>query len=559
MLTQKTLLQFSLALFVTACLIFNPSQSASAATAAESVAIFPFEVHAPEDLSYLRNGIRDMLASRLATGAGVTIASKAKVDALFDTNSAAIQPDKLQSLAEQLNANYVVTGSYTSLGSGASIDAKVYSAGLRTSQDFFATAPGQADVIMAINNLAWDIGEKIFGKAKPAQAVNGHQPAVVSQVQQPVVVYQTAHPERAYLGNTGPGSPFIKPGGITGAFGFTKSQNFKMSMQAMDVGDVDGDGVDDVVIADRQNVKVYRVKEGVFGLIGEVSIAPHYKIHYLSLADLNKNGKAEIYVSSNENTTPNSFAIEWQGAQFDYLFKDSRMYIRAMEIAGEGLVLVGQSGAMDSPFEPGIYQLENSDGRPRKTVKIQVPDAINIFDFVMMDLEADGRTEVVSISQSDYLKVMNQGGKQTWSSADYYGGTTRFVGEAEMEKSAGQVKRYYIPSRIVVTDLNNDQKMDVVVNKNLSSASRIFQNLKSYPNGEIHGLAWNGIALAELWRTSQIDGYIADYQLRKIGDDGKAILYVGVILSTGVSEMFSASESTVLMYPLDLSPKEKKE
>ena len=98
----------------------------------------------------------------------------------------------------------------------------------------------------------------------------------------------------------------------------------------------------------------------------------------------------------------------------------------------------------------------------------------------------------------------------------------------------------------------------IIVNKHLSSASRVFKNLKSYPNGEIHGLAWNGIALAELWRTSKIDGYIADYQFRMIGDEGKAILYVVVILSTGVSEIFSANESTVLMYPLDLS-EEKKE
>ena len=182
-----------------------------------------------------------------------------------------------------------------------------------------------------------------------------------------------------------------------------------------------------------------------------------------------------------------------------------------------------------------------------------VPDKVNIFDFVLLDLEADGRTEVVSINQSDRLTVMRQSGKQRWGSADYYGGTTRYVGEAEMEYSSGQIERYYIPSRIIVMDLNNDQKMDVVINKNLSTASRVFSNLKSYPNGEIHGLAWNGIALAELWRTSKIDGYIADYQLKKIGDEGKAILYVGVILSTGVDEIFSTHDSTVLMYPLDLS------
>jgi hypothetical protein len=37
----------------------------SAAETAKKVAILPFEINAPEDLSYLREGIMDMLASRI--------------------------------------------------------------------------------------------------------------------------------------------------------------------------------------------------------------------------------------------------------------------------------------------------------------------------------------------------------------------------------------------------------------------------------------------------------------------------------------------------------------
>jgi hypothetical protein len=38
----------------------------SAAEPAKKVAILPFEINAPEDLSYLREGIMDMLASRIS-------------------------------------------------------------------------------------------------------------------------------------------------------------------------------------------------------------------------------------------------------------------------------------------------------------------------------------------------------------------------------------------------------------------------------------------------------------------------------------------------------------
>ncbi len=74
-----------------------------------------------------------------------------------------LEPDFLALIHVELAADYLVTGSFTSLGGGASIDAKVYARQTRTTHDFYATASTADDVIMAINNLAWDIGEKIFG------------------------------------------------------------------------------------------------------------------------------------------------------------------------------------------------------------------------------------------------------------------------------------------------------------------------------------------------------------------------------------------------------------
>ncbi len=517
-----------------------------------NTAILPFQVNASKDMAYLKNGIRDMLASRLAAGSAISIINKAKADKVVQAGSA-ILPADYQNISEMLGADYLIVGSFTSLGGGASIDAKVYASQTHTTYDFYSTAAKADDVIMAINNLAWDIGEKIFGKPRPAQA-RPSSPVAVSPSPALVSANRTAHPERAFWGDSeGGGSPFIRPMGI-GAFGFKKSQNFRMNLQAIDVGDIDGDGQDEVVLADRESVKVYRITEGRFIKIAEKKVSVRYKVHYVSLADLNKNGKNEIYVSCNEVTTPNSFALEWNGTSLDYLYQDARYYTRAMEIMGEGMVLVGQKGGWKLPFEPGIFLLEQEGVVLKVGKKVYVPELMNLFDFVMTDIDADGRTDVLSIGQNDRIRITRQSGKSIWLSSDYFGGTKRYVGETvkELSEDLDQPERYYIPSRLIVTDLNNDGKNDIIVNKNLSSASRVFRNLKSYPSGEIHGLAWNGIALSELWHTRQIDGYIADYQLRKIGNSGKAILYVGVVLGNEVDEVLTKNESTVLMYPLDL-------
>ncbi|MDH5298934.1 MAG: VCBS repeat-containing protein, partial [Desulfobulbaceae bacterium] len=46
----------------------------------KKIAILPFEVLAANDLAYLKEGVRVMLASRLAGGAGVAVVDRAAVD-----------------------------------------------------------------------------------------------------------------------------------------------------------------------------------------------------------------------------------------------------------------------------------------------------------------------------------------------------------------------------------------------------------------------------------------------------------------------------------------------
>jgi hypothetical protein len=105
--------------------------------------------------------------------------------------------------------------------------------------------------------------------------------------------------------------------------------------------------------------------------------------------------------------------------------------------------------------------------------------------------------------------------------------------------------------------VNGDGLQDIIINKNLSSASRVLKNLKSYPSGEIHALSWNGLALTELWRTKKIDGYIVDYLLRPNPDQKGAELLVGIRLNTGALGMFSEQTSTMLIYQLDFSKKQE--
>jgi TolB-like protein len=521
------------------------------------IAFLPFKANATQDMSYLTSGIRDMLASRLASEIGLTVIDKTVVDNALVGIGTPTQTEAFLKLGKSLQADYLVVGSLTALGSSLSLDAKVFDVAKSTPQSFYTTAKNESEIIQSIDSLAWDISEKVFAHKRPASAQLAPQAAIPVQPQ-----YATAHPERAFASrtSTGGGSPFVYPKGITSEF--QKTQNMKLSLQYMEMADLDGDGQAEVIFADSNSIQIFKRENNRLSKVGQIAGPKGYRIHAVSVADLNRNGKPEIYVSAADNKNPRSLAFEWLGAnQANYLFTDAPWYIRAMQLPGEGMVLAGQRADFDKAIAPGIFRLNLEKNALKASSPIAVPNSVNLFEFVIADLDNDGSQEIIAIDQDDHIRVMRSGGTVLWKSDEFYGGTTRFIGGESAINTSGLLnndneERIYVPSRIIVADLNNDGIVDVLINKNLSTSSRIFKNMKNYPSGEIHALTWNGIALTEMWRTRKIDGYIVDYLLRPNETKTGAELLVGIILNSSAFDVLTEQTSTTLSYQLDFTKKQ---
>jgi hypothetical protein len=107
---------------------------------------------------------------------------------------------------------------------------------------------------------------------------------------------------------------------------------------------------------------------------------------------------------------------------------------------------------------------------------------------------------------------------------------------------------------MIVMDVNGDGRDDVIVNKNLSYASRHVEGYKRFKSSEIYAMTWNGIALSEIWQTKKIDGYIPDFRFLPMPEKAnRAKLFVGLVLSTGWTSSFTGGESTILMYDVELA------
>jgi len=178
------------------------------------------------------------------------------------------------------------------------------------------------------------------------------------------------------------------------------------------------------------------------------------------------------------------------------------------------------------------------------------------------------------VDSSFRLRVI-QKGATTWKSSERFAGTKRFIGgEPRMEAGKRAVKneladtvgeryqRIYLPSRILVADVDGDGAEDIIINQNPETMATMTPNLIQYTSGTLVGLKWNGIGLEELWRTRKIDGYVVDYQVKSLampsGKEEGDELFIGLMLNTGGLNPFSGDQSTVVIYPFEFEMPESK-
>ncbi|MBF0199845.1 MAG: VCBS repeat-containing protein [Desulfamplus sp.] len=131
-----------------------------------TIAVLPFEINTAQDFDFLKGGIQDMLNSRLSWSGRVKVLEKEMVNKV----TAGIKGFSGESLAllagGELQADFVIHGSVTIIGSSTSIDSKLVDiSGKHEPIPFYQQAGDPGGVIPAINQFATTINETIFHRA----------------------------------------------------------------------------------------------------------------------------------------------------------------------------------------------------------------------------------------------------------------------------------------------------------------------------------------------------------------------------------------------------------
>lgn len=154
----------SAALYTLLILSFSCSPLPAQAKEIKSIAVLPFEMIAPEDLSYIRDGIVQMLHTRLVWKDKVTVTDQKTVETLLQGIKDKDSTRRIEALAKSTGSDYVLTGSITRFADAFSIDARVYDIQKKQWMAFSEQSTEINDLIPKMSAVSAKINKKIFDR-----------------------------------------------------------------------------------------------------------------------------------------------------------------------------------------------------------------------------------------------------------------------------------------------------------------------------------------------------------------------------------------------------------
>ena len=413
----------------------------------------------------------------------------------------------------------------------------------------------------ALPNLQWQ-GYAVSQKGKPAALAlpPGKSPAlyfvltdqgltVYSPDFAPIHSYPPTSTSTARLVPVPPLTPasgkndivMISPIVDSGAKSFWTSPPMKGTPVGVEVGDFDGDGIQEIAAAFEERIEIYRLTHGNYKHLATVPFGVAIRAYHLDAFDLKKNRRLQLFVSAATSSgNLSGMVIEFHDGQYRITRKDIPWHLRRLTMPGEGALLLAQKmGIQGREFVGPVFRVVLDGARLVEGVAVGLPPKTNLYDFV--PFVAKERKLFACLGNDGYLNVVTPEGQIIGSSVDKMGGSESYLEMNEEVQYGGEGRISYIPARI---EVNKNGEILVPVNSGFSVLSRV----RVFSKSELKAMAWDGSALREVWHSIQEKSYLADFRLADANNEGSEALVTVVAFPD--YNPFSSRRSAIHVYRL---------
>jgi len=266
-------------------------------------------------------------------------------------------------------------------------------------------------------------------------------------------------------------------------------------------------------------------------------------------ADINGNGKPEIFVTAMLNGNVFSYVVEFQDGVFRRI-ADVPGFLRVISYSGKSLMLLGQDYDPKTFYTGQPKRYSWQDGKYVPGAGFPLPKGVALYGFTFASLGED-QPLLVALDEDDYLLVYSKDAV-IWKSGEKYAATVTSVYKpatgigAVLSKDAVQGDkslRVRIQGRVVAVDINGDGRDEIIVPKNIGDT---FLGIGAITGAELDSLSWTGARLEQRWNIKDIPGAVLDFQFLRPDKGGTQIL----TLVRTKGSLFTKDRQQVMSYSM---------
>ncbi len=298
---------------------------------------------------------------------------------------------------------------------------------------------------------------------------------------------------------------------------------------------------------------VYRLENGKLKQIAQhTSNKNGSRFLAVDVADINGNGRDEIFVTNQNGSELKSFVLETnpdQKQRLDKIWENVRLYFRIIRPFGDKPKLLAQGYGFLDPFAGGIKTVEYQGNGYVVGSEISLPPVQGmqyiLYGLTQTSISSSKTNETIILDKDYHLRVYSPGGRLLVKSDEYYGHDPRLVDTGVKEDPVGGVKRGEpVNFRGRLQFVQHGGKRFLFIPKNYTAGGGLLAKAVIVNDSSLAVLGVTEEGFSRFAETKKQKGYIAAYQIVDVPKTNETRVHAvavqdGGLLGKTISTLFT--------------------